>query len=128
MIGGSCNAGAALLECQTSLFAGDAGGRKRVLLILLAGESQDDVSTTAGAFKTAGVKKISVGMGGLFVQSQLAAMAYSSSYVQYAASYSGLVGIRDGVSGIISEGAYFTISNFMFLFVPRLFVDIDIDN
>ncbi|XP_078372611.1 cochlin-like [Oculina patagonica] len=110
LIGGSCNAGAALLKCQTSLFAGDAGGRKRVLLILLAGESQDDVSATAGAFKAAGVKKISVGMGGLFVQSQLAAMAYSSSYVQYAASYSGLAGIRDGVSGIISEAGAISIT------------------
>lgn len=106
-MGGDCNAGAALLECKASLFSGDAGGRKRLLLVLLAGRSSDPVSDVAASIKTAGVKMISVGIGGFYVQSQLAAMAFSSSYILYAASYSGLVDVRGKVSKIVSRGTYF---------------------
>ena len=61
--GGSCNAGAALNECQTSLFDGDAGGRRRILLVIMTGTSDDDISTTAGSLSKTGVKIIAVGMG-----------------------------------------------------------------
>ena len=103
-IGGTCNAGAAILECKASLFFGGAGGRNRVLLILMAGKSNDEVLNAAGSLTTAGVKIIVAGMGGLFDQSQLSAMAVSSSYVLNAASFGGLTDIRGSVSSLISQG------------------------
>ncbi|KAJ7385820.1 hypothetical protein OS493_013854 [Desmophyllum pertusum] len=42
-------------------------------------------------------------MGGLFDQSQLSAMAVSSSYVLNAASFRGLTDIRGSVSSLISQ-------------------------
>ena len=104
LIGGSCTAGAALSQCQSALFEGDAGGTARVLIALMAGSSSDDVSSASALLKKAGVKIIVVGMGGLFVQSQLSAMAFSSSYVLTASSYSGLAGISGSLTGLISQG------------------------
>ena len=104
LIGGSCAAGAALSQCKSALFEGDAGGKARVLVVLIAGSSSDDVASAAGSLKSAGVKIIAVGMGGSFVQSQLAAMAFSSSYVLTATSYSGLAGITGSITGLISQG------------------------
>ena len=104
LMGGSCTAGAALSQCKSGLFEGDAGGKARVLIVLMAGSSSDDVSSAAGSLKTVGVKIIAVGMGGSFVQSQLSAMAYSSSYVLTAASYSGLAGISGSITTLISQG------------------------
>lgn len=116
MSGGSCNAGAALLECKRSLFVGDGGGRRRVLLVLMAGQSNDDVSNAATSLTAAGVKIIAVGMGGSFVQAQLSAMAYSSSFILSAASFSGLAGIRGSVSSLISQGSYYTREDDLSLF------------
>lgn len=104
LIGGSCTAGAALSQCKSALFEGDAGGKARVLVVLMAGSSSDDVASAAGSLKSAGVKIIAVGMGGSFVQSQLTAMAVSSSYVLTATSYSGLAGITGSITGLISQG------------------------
>lgn len=103
-IGGSCTAGAALSQCKSTLFEGDAGGKARVLVVLMAGSSSDDVAGAAGSLKSAGVKIIAVGMGGSFIQSQLVAMAFSSSYVLTATSYSGLAGITGSITGLISQG------------------------
>ena len=96
--------GAALLECKTSLFVGDAGGRARILLIFVAGKSTDDVYNAAGSLATAGVKIIVVGMGGLYDSSQLSAMAVSSSYFLNAATFGGLAGIHGSVTSLISQG------------------------
>ena len=79
LMSGGCAAGAALSQCKSSLFEGDAGGKARVLIVLIAGSSTDDVSSSASSLKTAGVKIIAVGMGSSFVQSQLTSMAFSSS-------------------------------------------------
>lgn len=106
--GGSCNVGAALQECKTSLFVGDAGGRKRVLLLLMAGKSDDDFSIAVSSLTTAGVKIIAVGIGALFDRSQLLATAFSSSYVQTTGTFGGLSGIGGSVSGLISQGDYST--------------------
>lgn len=104
LIGGNCNAGAALSRCKTSLFVGPNRGIARVLVALLAGKSSDDVSAPAASLKTAGVKIISVGMGGLFDQSQLSSMAFSSSHLLKAPSFGGLVGISGSLSTQISQG------------------------
>ena len=104
LIGGRCNAGAALLECRKSLFVGDAGGRARILLVLMAGQSADDVSRGAGLLKQAGVKIIAIGMDGSFVQAQLSAMAFSSGYILTAASFSGLAGVRGSAARLIYQG------------------------
>ena len=101
---GGCAAGAALTQCKSSLFEDDAGGKARVLIVLIAGSSTDDIASAAGSLKTVGVKIIAVGMGGSFVQSQLTSMAYSSSYVLTAASYSGLAGITASITSLISQG------------------------
>ncbi|KAJ7385795.1 hypothetical protein OS493_013829 [Desmophyllum pertusum] len=110
LTGGSCNVGAALLECKTSLFVGDAGGRTRVLLIFVAGKSTDEVYNAAGSLATAGVKIIVVGMGALYDSSQLSAMAVSSSYVLNAASFSGLAGIHGSVTILLSQGTHYKLN------------------
>lgn len=104
LMSGGCAAGAALSQCKSSLFEGDAGGKARVLIVLIAGSSTDDVSSAAGSLKTAGVKIIAVGMGSSFVQSQLTSMAFSSSSVLTAASYGGLAGITGRITSLISQG------------------------
>ena len=104
LMSGGCAAGAALSQCKSSLFEGDAGGKARVLIVLIAGSSTDDVSSAASSLKTAGVKIIAVGMGSSFVQSQLTSMAFSSSYVLTAASYGGLAGITGSITSLISQG------------------------
>lgn len=104
LMSGGCAAGAALSQCKSSLFEGDAGGKARVLIVLIAGSSTDDVSSAAGSLKTAGVKIIAVGMGSSFVQSQLTSMAFSSSYVLTAASYGDLAGITGSITSLISQG------------------------
>ena len=117
LMSGGCAAGAALSQCKSSLFEGDAGGKARVLIVLIAGSSTDDVSSAASSLKTAGVKIIAVGMGSSFVQSQLTSMAFSSSYVLTAASYGGLAGITGSITSLISQG--------FFEFVPILYCFFD---
>ena len=100
MLGGSCNIGAALLECQASLFSGDARGRARVLLVLVAGSTSTDYSNMVGSLKTARV----FGVGGLFVQAQIRALTASTSNVLNTASFKGLADITGSVSTTISQG------------------------
>lgn len=104
LIGGGCAAGAALSKCQSALFTGAAESRSRLLIVLIAGKSSDGVTSGAGSLKSAGVKIIAVGMGGSFDQGQLSSMAYSSSYVLTAASFSGLTGISGQLTTLISQG------------------------
>ncbi|XP_078375014.1 cochlin-like isoform X2 [Oculina patagonica] len=110
LVGGNCNAGAALSRCKTSLFVGPNRGIARVLVALLAGKSSDDISAPTASLKTAGVKIISVGMGGLFDQSQLSSMAFSSSHLLKAPSFGGLVGISGSLSTQISQAGGISIS------------------
>ena len=104
LIGGGCAAGAAFSQCQSGLFTGAAGGRSRLLLVLMAGKSSDDVSSGAGSLKSAGVKIIAIGMGGSFDQAQLSSMAFSSSYVLTVASYSGFASMTGQLTALISQG------------------------
>lgn len=100
--------GAALKECKKSLFVDDskARGRKRILLVLLATESKDDVSTAAGELKGAGVEIITVGIGVSFVHAQLTVMASASSYILTTSSFDLLAGIRGRVTNMLSRGSY----------------------
>ena len=112
LMDGSCNAGEALYQCGTKLFDDDTAGRAHVLIVLMAGEAAQEVSSSAGALKTAGIKIIAVGMGDSFDKSQLSAMAFSPSYVLTAASFNGLPGIGESVSTIVSQGTYNVIPSY----------------
>ena len=104
LIGGSCNAGAALTQCESALFQRNSGERARVLIVLLAGKSTDDMSSVARSLKKMGVKIIAVGMGASFDQSQLSSVASSSSFLLTAASYSVLTSISGRLSSLASQG------------------------
>lgn len=104
LIGGKCNAGAALSHCKTSLFVGPAQVIARILVVLMAGKSSDVVSTAALSLKTVGVKILAVGMGGSFDQSQLSNMAFTSSYVQKAATFGDLKSMSGNLVTLISQG------------------------
>ncbi|KAJ7385793.1 hypothetical protein OS493_013827 [Desmophyllum pertusum] len=104
LMDGSCNAGEALYQCGSALFSGDAAGRKRVLIVLMAGKSQEtDIGNAAGSLKTAGVKIVVVGMGGSFDKSQISALSSSSSHVLTAASFNGLAAISGSLSTLVSQ-------------------------
>ena len=104
MINGNCNAEEAFDQCSTELFAGDNSGRSRVLIVLTAGKSVEDVSRSAGSLKTAGVKIIAIGMGGLVDQSQLSAISSSPSNLKSVPSFDGLAGLDKSVSTLVSQG------------------------
>lgn len=116
LIGGNCDAVAALSRCKTSLFVGASEEIKRVLVVLMAGKSPGDVSTAAESLKTvAGVQIITVGMGGSFDQSQLSDIAYNPSHFLSTASFDGLAGINRSLCTLISQGICKTISSFVFI-------------
>ena len=105
LMDGSCNVGEALYECGSALFSGDAAGRKRILIVLMAGKSQEtDIANAAGSLKTAGVKIFAIGIGGSFDKSQLSAMAFSSYYVMSAVNFYGAAGIRGSLCTLVSQG------------------------
>ena len=108
LMDGSCNAGEALYQCGSALFSGSTTGRARVLIVLMAGKSQEDlgVGNAAAALKNVGVKIIAVGMGGAVDNAQLSAMAFSASYVLSTAAFSGLASIGQSVSTLVSQGKY----------------------
>ena len=85
---------------------GDARGRRRILLVIMAGQSKDDISTAATSLTTTGVKIIAVGMGAYYNRAQLSAMAFTSSYVLTTASFSSWDGISGSVSRLISQGKF----------------------
>ena len=104
MINGNCNAEDAFDQCGTELFSGDNSGRSRVLVVLMAVKSAQNVSRSAGSLKTAGVKIIAIGMGGSVDKSELSTMAFSSSNVKTAASFAGLRQLDKVVSPLVSQG------------------------
>lgn len=109
LIDGSCNADEALYECGSTLFDGDAAGRTRILIVLMAGESSGDVRNAAQVLKTAGVKMISIGVGNSFDRSQLSAI--SSPHVLTTGTFGGLPGVSESVCSLVSRGT-FTVENF----------------
>lgn len=90
LLGGACAAGQGLSTCQSQLFAQSREGASKILLVMMAGKSTDDVSSVAGDMKSSGVKILCLGMGSSFDKSQLTAMASSESYVQVATDYNQL--------------------------------------
>ena len=104
-IGGSCRLSQGLQRCESvELFNGPPGGKKRVLIVLLAGKSSEDFTSAADALKSLGVKIIGVGMGMSIDESQLSAVAFPSSYLLTTASLRGLAGSSGGVSVLTSQG------------------------
>ena len=81
-------------------------GRKRVLLVLLAGKSDGDFSIAVSSLATAGVKIIAVGIGSSFDRSQLLALASSSSSAQSVGTFGGLAFTVASFTGLISQGDY----------------------
>ena len=104
LLEGYGNVHEALTLCNSVLFAGNGAGRKRVLIVLMAGRSTVSLTTAAITLKTAKVKVIAVGMGSSFSNQELITMAYSSSYALYSNSFTGLAGKRQTVSNLVSEG------------------------
>ena len=90
MVGGACAAGQGLSTCQTQLFVQSRQNADKVLLVMMAGKSTDDVSGVAESLKRAGVKIFCLGMGSSFDKTQLTSMATEESYVQIATDYSQL--------------------------------------
>ena len=101
---GSRNASIALSLCQNKLFRDAASVQHRVLVAIMAGESSDDVSGPALSLKSAGVRIIAIGLGTSVVSSQLADMAFDSSYILTAPSVNEISGIIGGTSALISQG------------------------
>ena len=90
LAGGSCSAGQGLSNCQSGLFAKSRSEAIKVLLVMIAGTSTDDVSAGASALKGLGVKIFCLGMGSAFQKTQLISMASMESYVLVAAEFSQL--------------------------------------
>lgn len=110
-MGGNCNAGVALSRCKTSLFVGPNRGVTRVLVVLLAGKSSDDVKAPANSLKTAGIKIITVGMGASVDQSQLSSMKTPPSNVLKVPSFDRLADIRERLTNQISQGISFKVQD-----------------
>ena len=82
-------------------------GRKRVLLVLLAGKSDGDFSIAVSSLATAGVKIIAaVGISSSFDRSQLLALASSSSSAQSVGTFGGLAFTIGSFTSLISQGDY----------------------
>ena len=115
MIGGSCAAGQGLSTCQTQLFAQSRQNAAKVLLVMIAGKSTDDVSGVAASLKSSGVKIFCLGMGSSFDKNQLLAMATAESYVQMAADYSQLALLSSHFVSIVGQVAAGKLMEWEFL-------------
>lgn len=103
-----CNAGAALVQAQSALFAGDGEARHRIMILLMSSSSDDDVSAASGPLESAGIQVIAIGMdiqrwtGGYQVIFPTVA-----SYLLTAELYHGLSEAVGGTSALISRGRIF---------------------
>ena len=104
LIGGPCNTGAALSQSLSALFTDDSKGRRRVLVVLMAGQSSDDVLNPSWSLKLAGVRLIAIGIGPSIDQSQLKQMVLDSSYFLSIASFGELLELSGGTTALISQG------------------------
>jgi collagen type VI alpha len=84
-IRGGTGTGRALNFIRTRVFRLNGrrrtGGRRKVLVVLTDGRSQDDVKKPANKLKKAGVDIISVGIGKNYLQSELQTMATNKQRV-----------------------------------------------
>ena len=109
LVGGACAAGQALSTCQSQLFAQSRKEASKILLVMMAGKSTDDVSGVAGALKSSDVNIFCLGMGSSIDKTQLTAMASSETYVQVAADFSQLASMSSqfvSLFGQVSGGKY----------------------
>ena len=104
LIGGPCYTGAALSQSLSALFTDDSKGRRRVLVVLMAGQSSDAVSNPSWSLKLAGVRLIVIGIGPSIDQSQLKQMVFDSSYFLTIASFGELLELSGGTTALISQG------------------------
>lgn len=121
-IGGGCNLRGGLSECKTELFKGDAGGRARILVVLVARESEHDVSREANSLKRVGVKIIAIGMGGSYDQFDLSSMANSLSYILTIGKVSDINSLQGSLSTLILQGNCFSSFPLLFLLLFLLFL------
>ena len=121
-IGGGCNLRGGLSECKTELFKGDAGGRARILVVLVAGESEHDVSREANSLKRIGVKIIAIGMGGSYDQFDLSSMANSLSYILTIGKVSDINSLQGSLSTLILQGNCFSSFPLLFLLLFLFFL------
>ena len=103
-LGGSCTVGYAISECHSKFFSGNAKGRSRALVAVIAGKAPGDVIIPADSLRMCGVKITVVGIGRLVDQSQLTSMAYPSSYILRIASIDGLLDISGSTTSLIAQG------------------------
>ena len=120
-IGGGRNLRGGLSECKTELFKGDAGGRARILVVLVAGESEHDVSREANSLKRVGVKIIAIGMGGSYDQFDLSSMANSLSYILTIGKVSDINSLQGSLSTLILQGNCFSSFPLLFLLLFLFF-------
>lgn len=111
LMNGTCSAGVALSKCHNDLFAG-ISRRPRALLVVIAGRSFDGVSSGAASLKLKGVKITVIGIGGGVVHSQLADMAYPSSYVLTSPSFDHLDAIAGYACSVCPPGGDFLTLTF----------------
>lgn len=121
-IGGGCNLRGGLSECKTELFKGDAGGRARILVVLVARESEHDVSREANSLKRVGVKIIAIGMGGSYDQFDLSSMANSLSYILTIGKVSDINSLQGSLSTLILQGNCFSSFPLLFLLLFLFFL------
>ena len=121
-IGGGCNMRGGLSECKTELFKGDAGGRARILVVLVARESEHDVSREANSLKRVGVKIIAIGMGGSYDQFDLSSMANSLSYILTIGKVSDINSLQGSLSTLILQGNCFSSFPLLFLLLFLFFL------
>lgn len=121
-IGGGCNLRGGLSECKTELFKGDAGGRARILVVLVARESEHDVSREANSLKRVGVKIIAIGMGGSYDQFDLSSMANSLSYILTIGKVSNINSLQGSLSTLILQGNCFSSFPLLFLLLFLFFL------
>ena len=119
---GGCNLRGGLSECKTELFKGDAGGRARILVVLVAGESEHDVSREANSLKRVGVKIIAIGMGGSYDQFDLSSMANSLSYILTIGKVSDINSLQGSFSTLILQGNCFSSFPLLFLLLFLFFL------
>ena len=103
-------------------FKGDAGGRARILVVLVARESEHDVSREANSLKRVGVKIIAIGMGGSYDQFDLSSMANSLSYILTIGKVSDINSLQGSLSTLILQGNCFSSFPLLFLLLFLFFL------
>ena len=111
IVGGACKAGAALSTCQSGLFASSRSKAVKILIVMMAGTSTDEIKLAVESIKSSGVIIVCLGMGSLFDRAQLVSMATMESYVMTASSWSKVVGMYNQITRNIRQGKSNVLQN-----------------